>query len=158
MNPDDFKPAWQGETTRTRLGVDADLLVDEVRRQQRAFAAMIFWRDVREVGVALVLVPVWIILGVRGSLPWTWYLMVPALLYVGGYMLVGRRRQGRLAPGPGEPLRPLVAGSLAQVEHQIWLLRHILRWYLLPIALPALAFVGRSSGGSRSGRGAGCRP
>ena len=37
--------------TRRQL-IDAELLLKEVQRDERAFAATIFWRDVREVGVA----------------------------------------------------------------------------------------------------------
>jgi hypothetical protein len=31
---------------------------------------------------------------------------------------------------------------LNQLEHQTWLLRHVHWWYLLPLAVPMLAFVG----------------
>ena len=64
-----------------------------------------FWRDLREVSVALLLVPLWLYLGVKNSSPWTWYLTVPALLWVAGYMLVDRIRHTRQPPEPGEPLR-----------------------------------------------------
>ena len=40
----------------------------------------------------LLMVPLWIYMGVKLSLPWTWYLTVPALLWVAGYMLVDRMR------------------------------------------------------------------
>jgi hypothetical protein len=36
-----------------------------------------------------------------------------------------------------------VESSLAQVEHQIWLLRNVLWWYLLPPTLSLLAFFGQ---------------
>ena len=41
---------------------------------------------------------------------------------------------------PDEPLLSCVKDSLAQVEHQIWLLRNVFWWYLLPSAIPLLAF------------------
>jgi hypothetical protein len=41
-------------------------------------------------------------------------------------------RQRRRQPAPGDTLRSNVESSLAQVEHQIWLLRNIFWWYLLP--------------------------
>ena len=126
MDPDDFKQAWQTQSSQTRLTIDAELLLKEVRRNQRYFTATIFWRDVREVGVGLLMVPLWLYLGVKHSLPWTWYLMVPALLWVAGYMLADRMRHKRQPPEPGEPLRQRVESSLAQVEHQIWLLRNAL--------------------------------
>jgi hypothetical protein len=151
MNPDNIRQAWQSQSSQTRLTSDAELLLKEVRRNQQYFAAMIFWRDVREVGTALLLVPLWLYLGVKFSLPWTWYLTVPALVWVAGYMLADRTRHRRQSPEPGEPLRQRVQSSLAQVEHQIWLLGNIVWWYLLPIALPILAFFGQVAWQVRSG-------
>jgi hypothetical protein len=140
MNADDAKQAWQEQTSQTRLRVDAEQVLDEVRRKEQQFTAMIFWRDVREIGASLLLVPLWIYLGVRHSSPWTSYLMVPALLWIAGFMLVDRRRHQRQPPEPGEPLRQRVASVLAQLDHQIWLLRNVFWWALLPLALAGLAF------------------
>src|SRR3954447_19991766 len=140
MDPDDLIHAWQTQTSKTRLTIDAELLVKEVRRNQQHFVAAIFWRDVREVGISLLMVPLWIYLGTRRSMPWTWYLTVPALLWIAGYMLADRMRHKRQPAGTGEPLRQHVESSLAQVDHQIRLLRNVFWWYLLPLALPILAF------------------
>jgi hypothetical protein len=139
MSPDDMKQAWQAQASPTRHAIDPDLLLTEFRRNHLAFTAMIFCRDLREVGVSLLLIPVWIWLGTRQQSPWTWYLAIPALLWIAGFMLVDRRRHSRRA-APEEPLRQQVEVSLAQVEHQIWLLRNVLWWYVLPLALPILAF------------------
>src|SRR3954465_8677894 len=141
MDPDKLKQAWQTQTSQTRLTIDAELLVKEVRRNQQHFPATIFWRDVREVGISLLMVPLWVYLGIRQSSPWTWYLTVPALLWIAGYMLADRLRHKRQPEESGEPLRQHVASSLAQVEHQIWLLRNVFWWYLLPLALSLLAFL-----------------
>jgi hypothetical protein len=151
MNPDDLKKAWQRQTSQTHLLIDTELLLKEVRRNQAYFAAIIFWRDIREVGVSLLGIPVWIYLGAKHSLPWTWYLMVPAMLWIAGYMLADRMRHNRQPPELGEPLRQRVESSLAQVEHQIGLLRNVLWWYLLPLSLAALAFVGQVTWQERSG-------
>jgi thiosulfate reductase cytochrome b subunit len=151
MNPDDFKEAWRRQTSQTRLLIDAELLLKEVRRNQRWFTATIFWRDVREVGTSLLMVPLWLYLGVKHSLPWTWYLTVPALLWVATYMLADRMRHKRQPTGPGEPLRQRVESSLAQIEHQIWPLRNVLWWYLLPLAFSMLAFIGQAAWQERAG-------
>jgi hypothetical protein len=127
------------------------LRLEELRRDQRQLAATIFWRDVREVGTCLLMLPLWVYLGVKLSLPWAWYLTVPALLWVAGYMLADRIRHRRRPPESSEPLRRHVESSLAQVRHQIRLLRNVFWWYLLPLALPLLAFLGQVTWRERSG-------
>jgi hypothetical protein len=151
MNPDDFKRAWQAQTSHSQLKVDAELLLQELRRNHRSMTATIFWRDVREVGVSLLLVPLWLYLGAALSLPWGWYLTVPVLLWIAGFMLADRKRCQRQHLGAGESLRRSVESSLAQVEHQIWLLRNVLWWGLLPLALPILAFFTQVAWQTRSG-------
>jgi hypothetical protein len=151
MDPDNLKQAWQTQSSPAGLTIDAELLVKEVRRSQHYFTALIYWRDVREVGAALLLVPLWLYLGVKFSLPWTWYLTVPVLGWVAAYMLADRVLHSRQPPEPGEPLRQHLESSLAQIEHQIWLLGNVLWWYLLPLALSMLAFVCHVAWQVRSG-------
>src|SRR4051812_30428014 len=127
---DELKQAWQ--TSQPRLTLDAALVLNEVRRNEQQFAAMIWCRDLREVGVALVMVPVWILMGIKMKSLWTWYLVIPTLFWIAGFMIVDRKRQRRRQPGTGDTLRSSIERSLAQVEHQIWLLRNIFWWYLLP--------------------------
>jgi len=141
MNPDDMKQAWQTSASSSRLTIDAGLLLNEVRRNERSFRATIFWRDAREVGVAFALVPIWVLMGIKLALPWTWYLTVPALIWIGGFMLVDRFRHDQREGDAGDSLTRRVATSLAQIEHQIWLLRNIFWWYLLPMALAIAIFL-----------------
>ncbi|MGL4552135.1 MAG: hypothetical protein ACRC33_13220 [Gemmataceae bacterium] len=139
MTPDPLKPIWR---TQAAPSLDAERLLAEVRDESRRFAAAIFWRDVREVGVSLLIVPLWLYLGMNLSQPWTWYLAVPAVLWIAGFLLIDRVRHPQGQPDPSEPLVRAVEVSLAQVEHQIRLLRNVGWWYLLPLALPMLAYVG----------------
>lgn len=151
MDPEILKQSWNTQSSITRLTIDAELLLNEVRRNQRQFTAIIFWRDVREVGTGLVMVPVWIYMGVKLALPWTWYLTVPVLAWIAGFMLVDRIRHKRQPPEPSETLRQRVESSLTQVEHQIWLLRNVLWWYLLPPGLSIVAFFGQIAWETRVG-------
>ena len=141
MNPDDLKKAWQTPSKPDRLAIDAGLLLNEVRQNEHSFRATIFWRDAREVGIAFALVPVWAYMGMKLALPWTWYLTIPALVWVGGFMLVDRLRHNQREGNAGESLTRQVATSLAQIEHQIWLLRNIFWWYLLPFGLAIASFL-----------------
>ena len=122
MTPDPLQEAWQSQPLPA---VDTDQLVREFRRGQQQFAAMIFWRDVREVGVSLLLLPVWVGMGVGIGLPWTWYLVMPGIVWIAAFMTVDRMRQRRRRALPGDPLVRGVESSLAEVEHQIWLLRNV---------------------------------
>lgn len=140
MEPDEFQQAWQAEASQTRVTVDADLLLEEVQRQQRNFQSTILWRDFREIGIAVLMIPLWIYLGITTSSPWTWYLTVPALIWVIGFLLVARRRHPNTPNDPGEPLLDCVRSSLPQVEHQIWLLRNVFWWYLLPFTISLMTF------------------
>lgn len=137
---DDLKTLWRSQAAPQRLTLDAALVLNEVRRNERQFAATIYWRDAREVGGMLVLAPLWIHLGIQASSPWSWYLAVPMMLWVAGFMIVDRLRQRRCQPRPGDSLRDSVNRSLSQVEHQIWLLRNIFWWYLLPTGAGLIVF------------------
>src|SRR5262249_32114595 len=99
------------------------------------FRATIFFRDVREVGVAGLLIPVFIFMG-WWLHNWTNYLVAAACLVVGGYILLDRWRRRKNSPELSGTLKKCVATSLAEVRHQIWLLKNILWWYLLPLFVP----------------------
>lgn len=138
--PDEFSKAWRTQASQTRVTFDADRVLREVQRSDQQFRSMVFWRDAREVVVALLMIPVWFILGRTLSLPWSWYLTAPVLVWIAGFMLVDRRLRSQQECGADEPLLNHVKKSLMQVEHQIWLLRNIFWWYLLPPSLSIMAF------------------
>jgi hypothetical protein len=148
MDPDDLKQAWRDQHP---AAIDAGPLLEQVRRDRRSFAAAIVWRDLREVGVALLMIPLWLYLETRDALPWTWHLSIPVLLWVAGYLVADRIRHRKPSPGPDEPLRRVVEGSLAEVDHQIRLLRTVRWWYLLPLAIAMLAFFGQNAWRERGG-------
>src|SRR5690606_4520816 len=100
MAPDHYQQAWQAQASQTRVTVDPDRLRQEVQRKQRDFGATILRRDVGEVVVGLLLLPFWIYKGLTGSVPWTWWLGVPAILWILGYFLVDRIRY------PQKPCEP----------------------------------------------------
>jgi hypothetical protein len=140
MDSDKYQLAWQAHFSHTRVTIDPDLLLKVVQRNQRDFRATILRRDVIEVGVGLLLLPYWFYAGITQSLPWTWWLSVPAIVFVVGFFLVDRMRHPETSSDPGEPLLSCVKNSLTQVEHQIWLLCNVFWWYLLPPTISILAF------------------
>ena len=151
MNPDNLKEAWQAQTSQTRLTIDADLLLKEVRRNQNVFhrhdllAGRARSRRESADGAGVVLFGSQALLALDvvsdGAGP-----AVGCRLHAGGPDAPQAH-----PPEPGEPLSQRVESSLAQVEHQIWLLRNVLWWYLLPPGLAILAFFGQCAWEARSG-------
>ncbi|HEY4311771.1 MAG TPA: serine hydrolase domain-containing protein [Pirellulales bacterium] len=146
MTPDKFQEAWRADSSQTRVTVDAELLRKEVERNQRDFRALILRRDTLEITVALLFIPVWSVMGAWLALPWTWYLTEPAMMWVAGFFLVDRWRHPQRPIEPGAPLLTTVRESLRQVDHQIWLLRNVFWWYLLPLFVSELVFFAHVAG------------
>jgi CubicO group peptidase (beta-lactamase class C family) len=145
MDPDKYQQAWQAQSSQTRVTIDASLLRQQVQRNQIDFRAMILRRDILEVGIGLLLLPYWFYQGLTKSQPWTWWLTVPAIIWMIGFFLVDRIRHPQKPSDPGEPLLKCVKTSLTQVDHQIWLLRNVFWWYLLPFTISILVFFAQVS-------------
>ena len=145
MNLDEFQQAWKSDAVQDRITIHPELLRNELQRNRQDFRRTIARRDCLEVGVALLLLPVWIYMGVTNSSPWTWYLAVPAFIWVAGYILVFRMRHKQDPGHPDDPVLTCAKRSLAEVEDQIWLLRNVFWWYLLPLAIPILAYTAHLS-------------
>jgi hypothetical protein len=120
---DELKHAWQSQAHSQRVTLDAALVLDEVRRNEQRFTATIFWRNVREVSVALLLVPIWIYLGILQDALWTWYLVVPTMVWIAGFITIDRLRQRQRQPAAGDALCSHLEHSLDAMKHQIWLLQ-----------------------------------
>jgi hypothetical protein len=132
MNFDDLQKAWQSQDASAKVTINADVLLKEVRRNQQHFRATIFWRDVREVGVAAFMTWLFLHWAIRDR-EWSLYLLAFACFAVGMFMLADRCLQRKKRPVTNDPVRSCVEASLIQVNHQIWLLRNVFWWYLLPI-------------------------
>ena len=140
MNFEDFQKSWQAQDTAKQVSINADALLREVRRKQLCFRRTIFWRDVREIGIAAVLVPVFIYSG--WTVHWTLYLSAFACFVVGADMWLDHLRQKKKTPDLHGSLKDCAVTSLAEVSHQIWLLKNILWNYILPLTVPTLLFFG----------------
>ena len=140
MNFDELQKAWQSQNPGAKVTINADVLLKEVRRNQHHFWMMIFWRDVREVGVAAFMTLLFLYLATRDRV-WAGYLLSLGCFGVGLFMLVDRWLQRRKRPVTNDPLRSCIEASLIQVNHQIWLLKNIFWWYLLPILVGLGVFI-----------------
>jgi len=140
------KNYWQKVAAASKLVIDSDMLIREVKRNKDAFESSIFWRDFREVAIGLIMAGVflrsaskskdniWIV----GSL----VVVAMACLYVAVFFLVDRRLQRKKEARHTDPLLACIESSLMQVNHQIWLLKNVFWWYLLPPGVGiALVFI-----------------
>jgi hypothetical protein len=143
MNFEDLQKAWQRQDAGAKLTLDADLLLKEVRRNQQQFRATIFLRDVREVGVCILMAVFFLVWGIRRQW-WSLYLLSFCCFFVGAFFLVDRRLQRGKQPVTNDPLQACVQNSLLQVNHQIWLLKNVFWWYLLPIIIGLGAFTAQT--------------
>ena len=148
MKFEDMQKAWQSHDAGAKVLINADVLLKEVRRNQRHFRARIFWRDVREVGLCGLMAWVFLHWAMRDR-AWPLYLMVFACIAVGAFMVVDRLIQRKKQPAANDAIKACIEGSLLQVNHQIWLLRNVFWWYLLPLAMGLAIVTGVSVWHSR---------
>src|ERR1019366_5091718 len=134
MNFEELKKTWRAQGAGPQISINADLLLKEVRRNERSFLTTILWRDVREVGVAFLLTWYFTQRGLRND-AWTDCLVGLACFGVGAFMLVDRLLQRRKKPVASDSLVACIEVSLGEVNHQIWLLKNVFWWYLLPLAI-----------------------
>ena len=137
---DELRQAWRAGWANAKLTADAERLRAELDEGDAAFEHVLARRDWREIVILIGLIPAWIWLGRTGNVVWTWYLEVPALAAVAGFMLWFRHRHGRVVIDDGATLKDSLVASFRQVDAQIWLLRNILWCYLVPIGLPIAIF------------------
>jgi len=142
MSLDELQQTWQSQTGAT-LRIDADVLLAEIRRNQRSFKATLFWRDFREVLIALIMIPVFAKAALEQG--WPWLSFSAACAWIAGFILIDRWWRRGQTPAVEQSLAVCVDESLREVEHQIWLLKNISWWYLLPGNLAAVftfAYIG----------------
>jgi hypothetical protein len=130
------KNYWQKDAAASKLTIDSDLLIREVKRNKDAFESTIFWRDFREVAVAVIMVGVFLYDAFkRAENMWiagSYVILAITCLYVAAFFIIDRHLQRKKEPGHTESLLACIESSLRQVNHQIWLLKNVFWWYLLP--------------------------
>jgi hypothetical protein len=142
------KNYWQKDTAGSKLTIDSDMLLQEVRRSKELFESVILSRDIREVAAGIF--AVLCCLGFaffffyHGLNVVAWVLALTTLfdLWVVAFFIVDRIVQRKRCPSRGESLTACIEDSLTQVRHQIWLLKNVFWWYLLPPGIGMVIFFG----------------
>lgn len=136
MNFEEIQKNWQNQPEPESITVNTDIMLKEVQRNKQYFDAMIFWRDFREIGIAFVMTFVLIFMAINDQ-----YLLLlcPAIscIFVSAFMTIDRIqfKKKTLNDKSESSLAECIYASLAHVNHQIWLLKNVAWWYLLPFAI-----------------------
>ena len=138
MKFEDLQQAWQ-QQAQDELPLDKSLPA-RVKRTSRAFSRQIFWRDLREVAacivVSLIFGKVALDAGAEGATAtWPAWMAAALPIAVAAFFIVDRLIMHHRATPKGEALAVEIERTAKAVRHQIWLLRHVLWWYILPLAL-----------------------
>lgn len=134
MDFDEMQRTWQSQGSGPQLAIDPEMLLNEIRRNKQSLEATVFWRDVLCVGGAILVGGFFIRLGI--TLPyWPWFLPALSMLWMAGFMAVDRICQKRNTPVLREPVTACIESSLVQINHQIWLMKSVLWWCVLPYGI-----------------------
>ncbi|TDU66028.1 hypothetical protein EI77_03764 [Prosthecobacter fusiformis] len=132
MTEDELKHLWQTQPV-PETGADGSVLSATVREKHRKFQRTILWRDFREVGLAILLIPFFLLRGAHNGSMWEHHLIVVALVFIAGFLVIDRLRHRKTAAAPGQSVVDALGLAVSEVEHQIWLLRNVHWWYIGPL-------------------------
>ncbi|MGB0373047.1 MAG: hypothetical protein ACPGN3_17080 [Opitutales bacterium] len=132
----DLENLWKNQSTAIGIEkIDIAKTTKELQQRHQKLQKTLFWRDFREVGVCILLIPIWITLGLSKNALWSWYLMIPILVFVGGFMLHGRSKNKTNQTTWGDSLVEGLEKAIRDLDYQIWLLKNVAIWYLGPLGL-----------------------
>jgi membrane protein YdbS with pleckstrin-like domain len=144
MTFNELQNNWRQNQASSKLTLDSDLLIREVKRNKEAFEATIFWRDFREVAISLIMAAAFLA-GAFKARENIWAagafaILAFVCLFVAAFFIIDRRLQRKKSPGHSDSLLACLESSLNQINHQIWLLKNVFWWYLLPLGAGVIVF------------------
>lgn len=139
MNFEEMQNAWRSQGEGFKMTIDSSLLFHEVKRNHQYFSAIVFWRDFRECFVSFLLTAFFLYVGIKSQFLSLVFLAV-TVAWVGAFIIGDRLRQKRKSKPEPISLRNTIEVSLQEVSHQVWLLKNVLWWYLLPPAVGMVVF------------------
>lgn len=145
MTPDDeLKSAWNAQPLPRQITINAEVLLQQIRRNKARFTSEILWS-------AVFMILAWVVLAfgfigfsiykVWHGAPWEafsgLFLLAIILLAIAAYTALDRFRLMRLMRrvSLSAPVLACAEESLALVRHEIQLWNNVLWWYVLPLAL-----------------------
>ena len=135
MNASELENIWNEQGAIKPDPKDIAKIATAVRSGDRKFRRTIWWRDLREIGTALILAAVF---GNVGQTGFRW-IAVASCLFVAGFII--RSRVGEKFRAGQASVADQVQQMIRGTETQIRLLRSVVWWYLLPCAIGTVAIV-----------------
>ncbi len=135
MNLDDLKPGWQSEDLS---GPRFDEIAASVKQKGAKFESDIFKRDMTEAAAAVfvfVAAAPAMLFGPNMMFRFGFLLMMLGTIEVVIVMTLARRKDRLLSADLS--LREYCQIELRRIDRQIWLLEHVLWWYIGPLFLGA---------------------
>jgi len=140
MTFEELQKTWQSQQNSFKLTIDSDLLLKEVKRNHRHFELDILKRDIKEVWSGILASLFCVYLGIQLNF-WVIFVMVPFGIYISLVLVIDRKIQKGKQVKPSKSLDSYVQASLSQLDHQIWLVKNVFLWYLLPLSLSLVCLV-----------------
>lgn len=114
-----------------------------VEKRMKRFDRMVFMRNLRECAASLVVSGVFLAMALKSHEPWQrageWIIVISGL--VTAFTLVRYGRSGKPLDA-GRSLTEYVGELMKRYDQQIWLLRNVKYWYLLPMYVGLLMLTG----------------
>ncbi|HOZ49982.1 MAG TPA: hypothetical protein PLO37_03540 [Candidatus Hydrogenedentes bacterium] len=140
MNLDKLRERWQALDASLTPNADADDVTAACRGRASEFRTKMLVSDILEIGTGLVMAWVWAFPFTRlfaGHKP-LMYLGAAAILFVCAFLVGARVLRHRNAKPEFASVSDELRRHLYAVNQQIWLLRNLIWWYLLPAAFAIL--------------------
>lgn len=143
MNLEEYESQWRAHDHGGQPPEDTSLILNQVRMQHRDFERKLVQRDISEVAAAVLVAGFF---GAQGFWLRSWPMLLCAAggVFVGAFFIIDRVIQSGRRPKVEDTTISYLTASLAQVKHQIWLLRNVFWWYLLPLVPGLAVFLGLS--------------
>lgn len=135
MKWSEIEGLWRGQkASEPEFVKETVSLRQTFEARSRKWARRLFWRDVREALVGVVLAALIAYSGFRRGAVVPTLFCVFVVLGVVAFFIRERLRVRRLRLGSEVSLLAKVTADIAEMQHQRRLLLHVTRWYLAPLA------------------------
>ncbi len=141
MEPDALQRTWRSQETQ-KVTIDVESLLSLAKSNHRGFRATLLRRDVLETTILLIMTVVFARSGFNSN-SWPPLVLAAGCLFSALFMIADRWLRIRGAATPSDPLAVWLERSQSDIEHQIWLLRNVFWWYLLPPLVGMFAVIGQ---------------